>query len=43
MRKILLLMAVALAFVSYEDNSPKGKIEKSFKEYVNKSFDALSL
>lgn len=39
MKKILLLMAVALAFVACTDNSSKGKIEKAFKNYVDKNFD----
>lgn len=32
-------MVVVMAFVSCTDNSPKGKIEKAFKDYVSKNFD----
>lgn len=39
MKKILLLMFIAMAFVSCADNSPKGKVEKAFKDYVSKNFD----
>lgn len=39
MKKILLLAILVISFVSCEDNSPKGKIEKAFREYVKKNFD----
>lgn len=39
MKRILLFSVLAIFFVSCADNSPKGKIEKAFREYVKKNFD----